>query len=205
MKTVIKQGRTVEEAVLFALEDLQVDRNEVEIEVVEEASKGLFGLLGAKPAKVQVTVLANPLETVAQFVQGVCKRMGADVEVSMEDGAESIMMDITGQNLGLLIGKHGQTLNALQYLANVVYNRNAEEHQRLVLDIGGYRVRRQETLTRLAERLAEKAKRTGRRIMLEPMNAQERRIIHTALQGDKHIVTYSEGEEPYRKVVIALR
>ncbi len=205
MTMLIKQAKTVEDAIQLALEELQVDRDRVEVEVLEEASKGLFGLLGVKPAKIQVTVLENPLETVVHFVQGVCKRMGADVTAQVAEVEDAVTMDITGQNLGLLIGKHGQTLNALQYLANVVFNRSTKEHQRLVLDIGGYRARREETLVRLAERLAEKAKRTGRKVMLEPMNAQERRIIHTALQGDKHIVTFSEGEEPYRKVVIALK
>lgn len=204
-QTLEKQGKTVEEAVELALAELGLSAEQVEIAVLEEPSKGFLGILGGRPARVRVTAKPDPFQIVNQFLQGVCRRMGAEITVSQQQREENVELLIDGENLGLLIGKHGQTLNSLQYLANVVYNRNAAEHARILLDVGGYRARREEALQKLAERLAEKAKRTGRRVILEPMSAQERRIIHSTLQADKQIVTYSEGEEPYRKVVIALK
>lgn len=205
MQSVEKQGKTVEEAIALALADLGASLEQVETEVIEEPIRGFLGILGGKLARVKVTLKPDPEQILRDFVRGVCERMGTSVKVEVNETDEVVSVNLTGQNLGLLIGKHGQTLDSLQYLANVVYNRNAEMRQRVVVDAGGYRERREETLLRLANRLAEKAKRTGRRIMLEPMSAHERRIIHTALQNDNQIVTYSEGEEPYRKVVISLK
>lgn len=200
-----KQGKTIEDAVQVALAELGLKAEQVEVTVLDEPTKGFLGLLGGRPARVRVTARPDPIGRASEFLQGVCQRIGAEVTVSIKSQSENIELDIDGENLGLLIGKHGQTLNSLQYLANVVYNRNTEEHARLLIDVGGYRARREDALRMLAERLAEKAKRTGRRVILEPMSAQERRIIHTALQDDKLVVTYSEGDEPYRKVVIALK
>lgn len=205
MRSVEKQGKTVDEAIALALTELGASLDQVETEVLEEPSKGFLGILGGKLARVRVVLKPDPLEILKQFVIGVCARMGATADVEVTAAEESVKVDLAGQSLGLLIGKHGQTLDSLQYLANVVYNRNAETRQRVIVDAGGYRERREDTLLRLANRLAEKAKRTGRRIMLEPMSAHERRIIHTALQDDQQIVTYSEGDEPYRKVVISLK
>lgn len=205
MQSVEKQGKTIEEAIALALADLGASLEQVETEVLEEPSKGFLGILGGKLARVKVTLKPDPFQMLEGFVRGVCERMGAKVQIEITADDEVVNVNLAGQSLGLLIGKHGQTLDSLQYLANVVYNRNAEMRQRVVVDAGGYRERREETLLRLANRLAEKAKRTGRRIMLEPMSAHERRIIHTALQNDQQIVTYSEGDEPYRKVVISLK
>ncbi|HBK84923.1 MAG TPA: protein jag [Firmicutes bacterium] len=205
MQSVEKQGKTVEEAIMLALEDLGTTLEQVESEVIEEPSKGFLGILGGRPARVRVTLKPDALSLLEEFVQGVCERMGSSINVEVSANDDGVKVDLGGQNLGLLIGKHGQTLDSLQYLANVVYNRNTDSRQRVVVDAGGYRERREETLLRLATRLADKAKRTGRRVMLEPMSAHERRIIHTALQNDSQIVTYSEGEEPYRKVVISLK
>lgn len=201
-----KQGKTVDEAIELALGELGSEREKVNIEIIEEPSKGLFGLIGVKPARVRITLKPDPLRMLQDFIVELCAHMGTKVEIQVvEETQEQASLDITGDNLGMLIGKHGQTLNSLQYLANVYYGRSAGEHRRVVVDVGGYRMRREETLRRLALRLAEKAKRSRRKVMLEPMSAHERRIIHTALQGDKSIVTYSEGNEPYRKVVIALK
>lgn len=205
MRSVEKQGKTVDEAIALALRELGASLDQVETEVLEEPSKGFLGILGGKLARVKVVLKPDPLAILKEFVTGVCERMGAKADVEVTTAGDFVKIDLAGQSLGLLIGKHGQTLDSLQYLANVVYNRNAEIRQRVVVDAGGYRERREETLLRLANRLAEKAKRTGRRIMLEPMSAHERRIIHTALQNDQQIVTYSEGDEPYRKVVISLK
>lgn len=205
MQSVEKQGKTIDEAIMLALEDLGTTLEQVETEVLEEPSKGFLGILGGKPARVKVTLKPDPMSLLEEFIQGICERMGSSVNIEVLPGDDGVKVNLAGQSLGLLIGKHGQTLDSLQYLANVVYNRNAELRQRVIVDAGGYRERREETLLRLANRLADKAKRTGRRVMLEPMSAHERRIIHTALQDDSQIVTYSEGEEPYRKVVISLK
>ena len=123
--------------------------------------------------------------------------------VSKEDGA--VTFKLHGADMGILIGKHGQTLDALQYLTNLAANRDAEEKIKFVIDVEEYRRRRAETLTRLAQRLASKVKRMGEPVVLEPMTPHERKIIHMALQDDRRISTYSEGEEPNRKVVIALK
>lgn len=205
MQSVEKQGKTIEDAVQLALYHLDATLDQVDTEVLAEPSKGFLGIFGGTLARVKVTLKPNPLAILENFVSNICERINSDISIEIEENIDRIEIDITGPSLGLVIGKHGQTLDALQYLANVVYNRNVEPWRRVTVDAGGYRKRREETLLRLANRLAEKAKRTGRRIMLEPMNAHERRIIHTALQDDNQIVTLSEGDEPYRKVVISLR
>lgn len=205
MTSVEKQGKTIDDAIESALQELGVAREQVEVEIVDEPSKGFLGILGARPARVRVTVKPDASCIVADFLMGVCSRMGSEITVETTQTETALKFDIDGDNLGLVIGRHGQTLDSLQYLANVIYNRQTMEHKRVTLDAGGYRTRREETLRGLAKRLAEKAKRKGRRVVLEPMNAYERRIIHMALQDDDRIVTYSEGDEPYRKVVISLK
>ncbi|HHX73865.1 MAG TPA: KH domain-containing protein, partial [Firmicutes bacterium] len=140
----------------------------------------------------------------AEFTKGIMERMGLSGEVESERDAEMLRLNVSGQRMGMLIGKRGQTLNALQYLLNVVYHKHFPDQEgRLVLDVENYREKREKTLRTLAENLAKKAVRTRREVVLEPMTPQERRIIHTALQDSKAVTTYSQGEEPYRKVVIA--
>ena len=142
-----------------------------------------------------------------EFLAKVFKAM--DIKVVMEkfvnkrDGC--VVLKLHGDDMGILIGKHGQTLDSLQYLTNLVANKNTENRVHIVIDVENYRDRRAETLTRLARRLADRVKKTGERIVLEPMNPHERKIIHTALQNDNKITTLSEGSEPYRKVVIELK
>lgn len=244
MRSVERTARTVEEAVNEALDALGADRSAVEIEVLEEGSKGLLGIFGARQARVRVTLKSEPepatdpgtnaaaevesvsesgmdvseetvpekprltreeaLEKACQFTRGIATRLGIDVTIETREAEEDIVyIDISGENVGLLIGRHGQTLDAIQYLSNVVANRNCTGRLRLVLDVEGYRVRRQETLTNLAERMAARAVNEGRKAVLEPMNALERRVIHMALKDHNEVTTYSEGEEPYRRVVIA--
>lgn len=207
MKSIEITARSVEEAISSALQELQLNEEEVEIAVLEEPSKGFLGLLGGKMARVKVTEKETPLKTTKKFLEDVTAKMGANVEVAVnQDEEQYVKMDLVGKDLGILIGRRGDTLDALQYLANLVANKNNPgERIKIIIDAEDYRKRREETLIKLAGRMADKVKKTGRKVVLEPMNPQERRIIHTALQNEANIETLSEGEEPFRKVVISLK
>ncbi|HML88820.1 MAG TPA: RNA-binding cell elongation regulator Jag/EloR [Methylomusa anaerophila] len=201
-----KTGRTIDEAIDNAINELGVSRDKIDYEVLEQPTKRLFGLIGSKLAKVRVTVRAvDPIEVAEDFLNSMFDTMGIDVSMEKVAHDDYTVINIHGDDLGVLIGKHGQTLDALQYLTNLVANRDSEERCKIVLDVEEYRKRRADTLSRLAFRLADRVKRRGDRVVLEPMSPQERKVIHMALQNDNRIVTYSEGEEPFRKVVIALK
>jgi spoIIIJ-associated protein len=202
MKTTETTGKTVEEAVMNAVRELNVPMNEVKVTVLEEPNKGLFGIIGSKMARVKVTWEENKVKKATAFLENVFRTMGIDAKIDVIEEGENIRLDIKGKRLGLLIGKRGQTLDSLQYLTNLIANKNSEERQRFILDAENYRQRREETLRNLALRLADKVIRSGRKLSLEPMNAHERRIIHNVLQDVKEVVTHSEGEEPFRKIVI---
>lgn len=197
-----KTAKTVDEAVRAVLDELQVETKDVEIHVLEEASKGFFGLIGVRPARVRVTLKPDASRDAIRFLRNVFATMDIQAEMQIEWREKNLQINFTGSELGVLIGRRGDTLDALQYLTNLVTNRSLNEHVRIVLDVENYRQRREETLIRLAKRLADKAKRTSTRVTLEPMSPQERRIIHTTLQNDDRVSTHSEGEDPYRKVVI---
>lgn len=205
MKEIEVSGRTVEEAIATALKSLQAKREEVEVTVLEEGSKGFLGLLGSRQARVKVVIPDNPEKVINDFLNKVLADMHikAGVELRPRDGY--YFVSFHGQDLGILIGRRGETLDALQYLTNLAVNRVLEHKIKVILDVEGYRKRREQTLINLARRLSNRVKETGNRIVLEPMNPQERRVIHTALQNDSQILTFSEGQEPNRKVVIALR
>jgi spoIIIJ-associated protein len=204
MKMVEAVGKTVEEAIEMGLQQLGAPREEVEIEVLEVGSRGFLGL-GAKQARVRLLWRQDVARVATEFLAEVFRLLGvnARTEVSEKDGY--VYIGCRGRGLGVLIGRRGETLDALQYLVNLVVGRRVGRRARIILDVENYRRRREDTLIRLARRLSEKVKRTGSRIVLEPMNPHERRIIHMALQGDDQVYTFSEGEEPFRKVVIALR
>ncbi|HSL93710.1 MAG TPA: RNA-binding cell elongation regulator Jag/EloR [Bacillota bacterium] len=202
-----KTAKTVEEAVDLALVALGITAEQAEIEVLEEASKGLFGLFGGKQARVRVTATKTAEQTTLEFIEGLCDRMGAGTvscTIPESDG-ESVTFNIVGANTGLLIGKRGLTLDAIQQLTTMVFLRSGGGHRRVIVDVNSYRARRIESLQALAVRLAEKAKRTGRRVIMEPMGAFERRVVHMALQNDPEVSTFSEGEEPFRKVIISAK
>ena len=203
-REVIKNGKTIEEAIEAGLKELGLTKNEVEVEVLEEPSKGLFGLLGAKSAKVKLTEnVVAPGQKAVSILEDIFKIMDLEVKIDTEERDGYIKVNLTGPDLGILIGRRGDTLDAIQYYVNLAANKNQEKRIRFVIDVEGYRQRREDTLHTLAQRLADKAKRKGRDVVLEPMSPYERRIIHTALQNNKDVFTYSEGEEPYRKIVIA--
>ena len=234
MSSLEKFGKTVDQAVAEALKELGISREEAEIEVLEEGSKGFLGI-GSRSALVRVSkreeavaaesaepeeavveeieaedapeseAAQNAEEKAREFLAQVFHAMDMDVFVEAHETDRGLSLEFSGENMGLLIGKRGQTLDALQYLTNLVVNKNTAGYMSVTLDTENYRARRKETLENLAKNLAKKAKYTGRSVTLEPMNPYERRIIHSALQGDRYVTTYSEGEEPYRYVVIALK
>ncbi|MDA8211328.1 MAG: protein jag [Clostridia bacterium] len=203
MKVCEKSGRTIEDAVNSALAELGVERSQVEFAVLEEPSKGLFGIIGAKLAKVKVTVKATPVDRACSFLQEIADSMGIAVKLEVENSDDVVKINFTGDDLGILIGRRGDTLDALQYLVNLVANRKEESRVRMVLDVEGYRRRREQTLQKLAMKLADKVRRRGQEVVLEPMNPHERRVIHTTLQNNRFVYTTSQGEEPFRKIVIA--
>lgn len=205
LQTVEKKGRNVDEAIKAALDELGCDIEDVAIEVLEEPTKGLLGLV-KKPAIVRVSLREKPEEDALRIVEEILNRMKLDYKIDkVEWDANRIRINITGKDMGLLIGYKGETLNAVQYLAGLAFNKNKEERINLVLDVEDYRKKREKSLESLALRLSDKVKNTRKNIVMRPMSSQERRIIHTALQGDPQITTYSTGDEPNRKVVIALK
>lgn len=205
MKSVVKISKTVEGAIKEALEELQVSREDVQIEVLEEPSRGLFGLIGARDAAVRVTVVNNPVEKVENLLTEILYHMkiSATVSVKREDSQIKVNIhNINSTDMGILIGKRGNTLDSIQYLLNLFVNKNRSNYMRVLVDVQGYRKKRENTLIKLANKMAHKSRVTHKPVKLEPMNPYERRIIHSALQNVNDVVTYSEGEEPYRRVVI---
>ncbi|HVJ49112.1 RNA-binding cell elongation regulator Jag/EloR [Desulfitobacterium sp.] len=201
-----KTGKTVEDAIEACLTELGVKRENVTINVLEEPTKKrLFGLLGTRSAKVKVSYEDNPGILACQFLEKICSTIGVQAELSPVEKDNQWFVNIAGSELGILIGRRGDTLEALQFLTNLAISKKLSQKIRIIVDVEGYRQRREETLVRLAKRLAEKVKTTGNRVVLEPMNPHERRIIHTALQDDTLISTFSEGDEPNRRVTISLK
>ena len=199
-------AKTVDAAVTQALVKLGIPSDELEYEVKEEGSNGFLGI-GARPAVILARKKMNYIDYGVEFLESVFQEMGieAQVEASYNDVDECVDVNISGENMGILIGKRGQTLDSLQYLTSLVMNKHCEEYVRVKLDTENYRERRKETLEILAKNIAYKVKRTKKPVSLEPMNPYERRIIHSALQSDKYVYTKSEGEDPYRHVVVMLR
>jgi spoIIIJ-associated protein len=201
-------GKTIDEAIEVGLQELGVTKDKVDIEVSDEGNKGLFGFLGTRVARVRLTLKKDPTTRATEILSDILGLMKIEASVSAIESEEYIMLNISGKNLGLVIGRRGETLDALQYLVNIMLNKEfsgREEYRRVQIDAEGYRKRREETLRALALNLAEKVKREGKDIVLEPMTPQERRIIHITLRNVPYVNTFSEGEEPYRRVVISPR
>ncbi|HEX6987959.1 MAG TPA: RNA-binding cell elongation regulator Jag/EloR [Bacillota bacterium] len=202
MRSLEMSGATVEDAVAAALAQLGVSRRDVDVEVLDEPARGLFGLIGQRDARVRVTVRQTRADFAREFVEEVARCLDIPVSVRVDQRSDSILLDVSGYNVGLLIGRRGATLNALQYLLNVAAGRTGDERKPIVIDIEGYRQRRREALEQLARRAAQRARRSGQSIALEPMNAAERRIVHLTVQRMGGVTTESRGEEPFRRVVI---
>jgi spoIIIJ-associated protein len=203
-KVIEKTGKSVQDAINSALEEFGVEREDVEVEIIDEGSKGLFGI-GSKLAKVVVTLNDKQSEDGVQFLSDVFDKMNVAVDIEKTEDEEAIQIKVTGKDSGIIIGRRGETLDALQYLTSLVVNRRNENYKRVTLDIENYRQKREETLIRLAERLAERVVKYRRNVSLEPMNPYERRIIHSTLQSNNYVETFSVGEDPNRKVVITLK
>lgn len=205
MKKIIVTGKTIEEAVKSGVAQWKTTEDRVKVQVLEQPSRGLFGLIGTKEAKVELEWIPDPLEEASQFLQEVLVSMELQVRIDRSEEKEGIIFNLVGKELGILIGRRGQTLDSLQYLVNIVANRYSDTHLRIILDAEHFRERRRKTLEELSQRLANRVIRSRKEVVLEPMSSQERKIIHSQLQNHPKVKTYSKGEEPNRKVVIALR
>lgn len=208
MEMITITAKTVEDAITQASVQLGVSSDKLQYEVVEKGSTGLLGgLIGSKPAIIRAKKIETIDEKASEFLNSVFDAMGisVDIDVKMNEEEKELEVNLSGEEMGILIGKRGQTLDSLQYLVSLVVNKDSGDYLRVKLDTENYRERRKETLETLAKNIAYKVKRTRRSVSLEPMNPYERRIIHSALQNDKYVFTRSEGEEPFRHVVIALK
>lgn len=209
MEYIEVSAKTVSEAITEACQKLSVTSDRLDYQVIEEGSSGFLGI-GSKPAVIKAAVKFEKLtvpEVAENFLHDVftAMNMAVTVNVDYDEDKRTMDIEISGDEMGILIGKRGQTLDSLQYLVSLVVNKEVEEFIRVKLDTENYRERRRETLENLAKNIAYKVKRTKRPVSLEPMNPYERRIIHSALQNDRYVTTYSEGEEPFRRVVVALK
>lgn len=202
MKQITATGQTVEEAVESALAQLQTTKDRTEIQIVDEGKKGFFGIFGSRPAIVKVTVKIDPFEEAINYLKKISLELGAPAEIELKQEGKQVQFILTGEKIALLIGKRGQTLNSLQYLTQLVMNRHSSQFYTVLLDAEDYRKRRNDTLVQLAERLAQKALRTGQEVALEPMPSYERKVIHTALVKNRKVKTYSDGNDPHRHIVI---
>lgn len=199
-------AKTVDDAITEACQKFTVTSDKLEYEVVDEGKSGLLGI-GAKPAVIKVRIKSSIEDKAKDFLKEVFAAMDLTVVCDVKyDEVESTMdIELSGDEMGILIGKRGQTLDSLQYLVSLVVNKDVDNYIRVKVDTENYRKRRKDTLENLAKNISYKVKRTKRPVSLEPMNPYERRIIHSALQNDRYVTTYSEGEEPFRHVVVVLK
>ena len=221
MKSVETEGKTIEEAISKACEELKASREDLEIEVLTNGSSGFLGLVGAKKAQIRATVRETAVaaeketglpadasshmaaETARKTLQDLLGLLEIEAGIDLKEEPERIVLNIKGDGSGLLIGRKGQTLDALEYLINKIVHKGAEDKKRIIVDTENYRSRREESLVLLAQRLGDKAKRLGRPVTISPMSAHDRRLIHLALQDDKTLHTRSTGTGLYRKIVIS--
>lgn len=197
-------AKNVDDAITEACQQLGATSDQIEYEVVDRGSTGFLGI-GSKNAVIKAKRKCSTEGYVRDFLNAVFSAMQMEVEliIQIDEEEKTIEVELKGKDMGILIGKRGQTLDSLQYLTNLAVNKKLEEYYKIKIDTEDYRRRRRETLENLAKNVAYKVKRTRRSVSLEPMNPFERRIIHSALQNDKYVTTYSEGDEPYRHVVVA--
>lgn len=204
MYSIEKKAKTVEEALRLALIELEATVDEVNLEVLEEPATGLLKMFSKKEAKIRISLKENADRLAKSFLDEILDKMNVFGKVTTNLDGKNLHVNIEGKDMAVLIGRRGQTLDSLQYLISLVVNKNREDYVRIILDTENYRAKRKETLEKLAHKLAYKAKKLRKEVILEPMNPYERRIIHSALQSNPTINTRSEGEEPYRKVIIFL-
>lgn len=206
MKQIEISGKSVEEALDKALKELNLTKDKVTFEVIEEGSKGFLSFIGAKPARILVEVKKTSLEYGVEFLKGVLKKMGISTEIVTEESEDVVKINLTGKDVKYVIGYRGETLDSLQYLTSLVVNRDANaSYKKVILNAENYREKREKTLENLALKTAYKVKKYGRDYKLDPMQPYERKIIHSILQNDSQITTASEGDEPFRRVLISLK
>jgi len=222
MKSVETEGKTIDEAISKACEELKASQEDLDIDVLANGSSGFLGLVGAKNAKIRATLKESlktleasevspssipsadqAANTAKKTLSDLLRLLEIEASIELQEDSERILLNIKGDGSGLLIGRKGQTLDALEYLVNKIVHKGAEDKKRIVVDTENYRSRREESLVNLAQRLAEKAKRMGRPVTISPMSAHDRRIIHLALQEDKALHTWSTGTGLYRKIIIS--
>ena len=201
MKSIEATGKTYDEALMAGLAQMGLPSDKVDVEVLEEGTKGFLGI-GAKPYKLRLVKKDTPAIRAEEFLKNVTSMMGLEVSLDIQENEEAMLINMQGDNQGILIGHRGETLDALQYLTSLQVNKGGKEYRRVTPDTEGYRAKREQTLIALAGRMANKVQKSGRRMMLEPMNPYERRILHATLQDNPYVTTHSEGEEPNRRVVI---
>lgn len=199
-------AKNVDDAVIEACQKLVITRDKLEYEVIEEGSAGFLGI-GAKPAVIKARVKSSIDGKAVDFLKEVfaAMNMAVVIDAKFDEANNNLDIDLSGDDMGVLIGKRGQTLDSLQYLVSLVVNKDVQDYVRVKVDTEDYRRRRKETLENLAKNIAYKVKRTKRAVALEPMNPYERRVIHSALQNDRYVTTHSEGDEPFRRVVVTLK
>ncbi len=205
MRSIERTGRTIEEAVESALSDLGISEEEADIEILDEPTKGFLGIIGGRDARVRVTRKQDKVELACEFIENLLQYMGIEGEIQVLEDGDARVVEISGDDLGLLIGRHGETLRSLEFLTNVVSAKGAGDVRRILVDANGYRKRRERDLEDMARNAARKVERTGRSTALRPMDARDRRIIHMTLQRNARVVTQSQGDEPFRRVVISPR
>ena len=198
-------GKTVEEAILMAVAQLGTRRDKLEIEVLSEPETALFGIIKKKEARIRATKKMDAAETAKAYLEELFEKMGVEAGATVTVAEETINAELSGERLGVLIGKRGETLDAIRYLLSLHIGRLYENKYKIVVDTEGYLAKREESLQKLAISTAHKVKKTRRKMALRPMNSYERRIVHSALQDDPYVKTISEGEEPYRKVIVVLK
>ncbi|GFI32336.1 MAG: protein jag [Lachnospiraceae bacterium] len=206
MEFIEVSAKTVDDAITESLVKLGTTSDKIEYEIIEKGSSGFLGI-GSRPALIKVRKKSEVEDYVYDFLHNVFLAMNMEVEILInksEDG-KNVDVELKGEEMGVLIGKRGQTLDSLQYLTNLAVGKQVNEYVKVKIDTEDYRKRRRDTLENLAKNIAYKVKRTKRSVSLEPMNPFERRVIHSALQNDRYVNTHSEGEEPYRHVVVTLK
>lgn len=201
------KGKTVDDAITAATVELGITSDKLSYEIIDEGNPGFLGIFKVKPAIIKVIMKKSVVEKTKEFCDELFAAMHVETNVDIKYKEEENIMDIdlSGPDMGILIGKRGQTLDALQYLISLFVNKEGDSYIRVKLDTENYRERRRATLEKLAKKIAYTVKRTRKPVSLEPMNPYERRVIHSTLQNDRYVYTKSEGEEPYRKVVIMLK
>ncbi len=202
MSFIEKSAKTVQEAIDLALKELNIEQKDAIIDVLDEGNKGILGFINTRMAKVKVSVKKRIGQEGKEFLINVLKKMDVDAQIEIRENNDSILFNIISKDGGVIIGRRGETLDALQFLVGLVVNKNSEVFKKVIVDTENYREKRKQTLINLANRLAKKVSRTGKSHTFEPMNPYERRIIHYSLQKNPYVETYSIGEEPNRKVVI---